>query len=257
MADPLDDVGSGLTRREWLKHAGIAGAAAAVAPIGLLVARWRDQPLAPGRPARKPDRPPKRRRSTRSSARLIPTDENGPGAREARAARYIDRALGGALASSRDAYRSGLAAMDAHADATKGGPFAGLSARDQDAVLSDMERNAATGFTPTSAAFFNLLRTHTLQGTFGDPYYGGNADFVGWDLLGYPGLRLAVSAERSAARCEPDASAHLGVRPRHVLAEASASGPHPAHQTPWRLGSGPPTSSSSALAPRAASRHFR
>src|SRR5579871_2278857 len=32
-------------------------------------------------------------------ARLIPTDANGPGAREARAAHYIDRALGGALAS--------------------------------------------------------------------------------------------------------------------------------------------------------------
>ena len=32
-------------------------------------------------------------------ARLIPTDENGPGAAEARAAHYIDRALGGPLAS--------------------------------------------------------------------------------------------------------------------------------------------------------------
>ena len=30
-------------------------------------------------------------------ARIIPTDANGPGAREARAAQYIDRALGGAL----------------------------------------------------------------------------------------------------------------------------------------------------------------
>ena len=34
-------------------------------------------------------------------ARLIPSDANGPGAREARAAHYIDRALGGALASAR------------------------------------------------------------------------------------------------------------------------------------------------------------
>jgi hypothetical protein len=39
-----------------------------------------------------------------------------------------------------------------------------------------------------------MLRTHTWQGTFGDPYYGGNANFIGWDLLGYPGLRLAVTA---------------------------------------------------------------
>src|SRR5476651_2248089 len=45
-------------------------------------------------------------------ARLIPTDATGPGAAEARAAHYIDRALGGALASSRQAYTAGLAALD-------------------------------------------------------------------------------------------------------------------------------------------------
>ena len=37
-------------------------------------------------------------------ARLIPTDANGPGATEARAAHYIDRALGGALAPARPAW---------------------------------------------------------------------------------------------------------------------------------------------------------
>ena len=131
-------------------------------------------------------------------ARLIPTDENGPGAREARAARYIDRALGGALAASRDAYRSGLAAVDAHARKVKGAPFADLAAGDQDDVLTDVERNVATGFTPNAATFFALVRTHTIHGTFGDPYYGGNANFVGWDLLGYPGLRLVVGPNDQA-----------------------------------------------------------
>jgi hypothetical protein len=28
---------------------------------------------------------------------------------------------------------------------------------------------------------------------FGDPYYGGNANFVGWDLVGYPGVRTMVT----------------------------------------------------------------
>ena len=190
MADPLDDVGSGLTRREWLKHAGIAGAAAAVAPAGALAREGRS----PQGDSLESLTVAEATVLDAAVARLIPTDEHGPGAREAKAARYIDRALGGALASSREAYRSGLAAIDAHARRTKGGPFATLAERDQDAVLSDLESNTASGFTPNSAAFFNLLRTHTLQGTFGDPYYGGNANFVGWDLLGYPGLRLAVSA---------------------------------------------------------------
>jgi gluconate 2-dehydrogenase gamma chain len=129
------------------------------------------------------------------TARLIPTDATGPGAAEARAAHYIDRALGGALAGFRDAYRAGLAGVDTYAQAAKGAPFARLQASDQDAVLTDLERNAATGF-EGSAAFFNLALAHTVQGTFGDPFYGGNRNFAGWDLIGYPGVRLAVTAEQ-------------------------------------------------------------
>jgi len=128
-------------------------------------------------------------------ARLIPSDENGPGAAEARAAHYIDRALMGPLRGSRDAYAAGLAAIDVYAQASKGAAFAGLAPRDQDAVLTDMEANVATGFMPNAATFFNLVRTHTIQGTFCDPYYGGNANFVGWDLIGYPGLRMAVGPD--------------------------------------------------------------
>ena len=37
------------------------------------------------------------------------------------------------------------------------------------------------------------------QGMFGDPYYGGNANFVGWDLLGYPGIRTMVTADDQKA----------------------------------------------------------
>ena len=127
-------------------------------------------------------------------ARIIPTDENGPGAREARAAHYIDRALGGALADSRGAYRAGLAALDRHARSSHGKLFAELSPADQDSVLIDVERGNATGF-PGSGAFFELVRTHTIQGTFCDPYDGGNANFVGWDLIGYPGIRTVVTAD--------------------------------------------------------------
>jgi gluconate 2-dehydrogenase gamma chain len=128
-------------------------------------------------------------------ARLIPTDENGPGAAEARAAHYIDRALAGPLRSSREAYAAGLAALDAYAQSKNGALFARLSAPDQDAILADMEKNVATGFVPNAATFFNLVRAHTIQGTFCDPYYGGNANFVGWDLIGFPGLRMAVTED--------------------------------------------------------------
>jgi gluconate 2-dehydrogenase gamma chain len=128
-------------------------------------------------------------------ARLIPSDENGPGATEARAAHYIDRALTGPLRSSREAYAAGLAAIDAYAQSTKGAIFARLTVPDQDMVLTDMEKNVASGFVPDAATFFNLVRIHTIQGTFCDPYYGGNANFVGWDLIGYPGIRMSVGED--------------------------------------------------------------
>jgi gluconate 2-dehydrogenase gamma chain len=138
-------------------------------------------------------------------SRLIPADTSGPGALEAGAARYIDRALGEALATHRATYQAGLAAVDAYSRATHGNAFAALAPEAQDAVLTAMEENRATGFTPSSAAFFELVLQHTLEGTFGDPHYGGNQGFVGWELIGYPGLRLAVTAEdqRMNAALEP------------------------------------------------------
>ena len=47
-------------------------------------------------------------------ARLIPRDANGPGALEAGAARYIDGALGDALAAQRPAYAAGLGRLTVH-----------------------------------------------------------------------------------------------------------------------------------------------
>lgn len=189
-----------LSRRELLKQMGIVGASAA-APIG--VVSGSRVPDTDSFPAPAPSAREALETLTAAEsdtleaivARLIPADENGPGATAARAAHYIDRALGGPLAGSRQAYAAGLSATDSYAQASKGAPFAKLSAKDQDAVLTDMERNVAAGFRPDSAAFFRLVRSHTIEGTFSDPYYGGNAGFVGWDLIGYPGVRTTVSAD--------------------------------------------------------------
>ena len=196
----------GLSRRDLLKHAAVIGVVAAVPteklnPAGASVsAQGALETLTPG----------EFETLEAIVGRLIPTDENGPGATEARAAHYIDGALTNALASSRDAYATGLAAVDAYAEATKGGAFAQLSPQDQDGVLREMEENVATGFTPSASAFFSVVRSHTIQGTFCDPHYGGNADFIGWDLVGYPGVRLSV---------EPD-DQRIDVAPttRHVSA---------------------------------------
>jgi len=131
-------------------------------------------------------------------ARIIPSDANGPGALEARADRFIDRALAGALKASRPAYTSGLAAVNAAARSSRSNDFAKLSVTDQDAVLTAVQQS--------SAQFFNLIRTHTIQGTFSDPFYGGNANFIGWDLIGYPGARTSVSADLQRLDKKPESS---------------------------------------------------
>lgn len=181
-------------RRELFKRAGVATAAVAVVPATTLTASAQGRG-APAREALEVLTAAESDVLEAMCARIVPTDENGPGAAEARAAHYIDRALTGPLASSKANYVTGLAALDAHAKATKGAPFAKLNARDQDAILADLEQNAVEGFRPNSAGFFNMVRGHTLQGMFSDPYYGGNANFVGWDLLGFPGIRMVASAD--------------------------------------------------------------
>ena len=201
------------SRRELLKRVGGASAVAAF-PSGMLlpVIQPATAEAAPAQAAALPREALETLTAAEAqaleaiAARLIPSDDSGPGATEARAAHYIDRALGGALASSRDAYRAGLAAVDRYAETNKGAPFARLSSLDQDAVLQDLERDVATGFSPNAATFFNLVLAHTIQGTFCDPYYGGNANFVGWDLIGYPGVRLAVTADQQRLDARPAAT---------------------------------------------------
>ena len=196
-----------ISRRDLLKRAGAIGAAAAgpgaTSADGARPFQGREHEGGPERPAPHHEaarEPLENLTATEADlleavvARLIPTDATGPGATEARAAHYIDRALGGALASSRQAYTAGLAALDRYARSSRGKAFAELPATDQDSVLIDVETGAATGFTGGSAPFFALVLNHTHQGTFGDPYYGGNAHFIGWDLIGYPGIRTMVTA---------------------------------------------------------------
>lgn len=127
--------------------------------------------------------------------RLVPHDENGPGGGELGAQHYIDRALAGPNANEKASFIEGLTAANAFAVKSQGKPFAELAADAQDAVLTALDTGTATGFTPNSRAFFTRLRRLVLEGCFSDPYYGGNKGFAGWDLIGYPGPRLAVAPD--------------------------------------------------------------
>lgn len=189
MGETEDRAAKGLRRRELLRRAGVLGAAAAV-PAGL---------AAPAGGA--PERDQLRAFAAQDAdtleavlARLIPEDASGPGAVKARVGRYIDRQIAGEQKGTAALYEAGLPALDEYARAKHGSAFAQLAGGLQDDVLRDLEAGVAPGFVPDSNTFFSLLREHAFQGMFGDPVHGGNAGFAGWDLLGYPGVKLNFTA---------------------------------------------------------------
>jgi gluconate 2-dehydrogenase gamma chain len=123
--------------------------------------------------------------------RLMPGVADKPGANDAAVLNYIDLALSGAYAELQDFYRRGLAQLDSYCRKTHNGPFQHLSAAEQDEVIAALEEGRATGFMwPTAQEFFNTIRTHTMEGMFADPLYGGNKDFAGWRLVGFPGAQV-------------------------------------------------------------------
>lgn len=130
------------------------------------------------------------------AARIIPGTPEDPGAREAGAAVYVDRALSGKYADLQTLYRIGLAALDEHCRQQRGRGFEELDSDIQDAVLEEISELQAVA--PMVASdrpraggeldyFFNVVREHVIQGTFCDPIYGGNRDGIGWKLVGFPG----------------------------------------------------------------------
>lgn len=125
--------------------------------------------------------------------RIFPSDDSGPGAKEAGVVIYIDRQLAGPYGRDKYRYTKGpwVESVPEHGYQgqanpqqiyrqgipTLGSDFGSLSAPDQDARLQGIEKSM----------FFELLRTHTIEGMFCDPLHGGNAGMIGWQLIGYPG----------------------------------------------------------------------
>jgi len=149
-----------------------------------------------------------------ATARLIPGDANDPGALEAGVPFFIDRQLSGPYgradrwymegpwASGSDQqgyqlretpaqlYRKAIAGIDAHCrDRFDGKVYAELSAEDQEHVLHDLDENKIELEEFPSQAFFSMLWQNTQEGFLSDPMYGGNRNFAGWKLIGFPGPR--------------------------------------------------------------------
>jgi len=133
--------------------------------------------------------------------RIFPSDDSGPGAKEAGVIIYIDRQLAGPYGTDRfrytkapfgestpehgyqgqqnpqQIYKEGIQKL--------GDDFADLDGSKRDELLHGIE----------STLFFRMLRTHTIEGMFSDPLHGGNHDLIGWQLIGFPGPRMSYLKE--------------------------------------------------------------
>ena len=187
--DRNDERTSGLNRRAFLQRGGIYGA-------GVLVALNLPRPDA-ARAAAESTTPVVLSQADwttleAATARIIPTDHE-PGAKEANCVNFIDKALANEDAVAVPLYKGGLAALDGVAKVRHGEAFAALEAEAQDAILGDLEKGSAAewaiGDQLPSPIFFETLRVHTIVGFLADPSYGGNADYAGWRVAGYPGPR--------------------------------------------------------------------
>jgi gluconate 2-dehydrogenase gamma chain len=127
------------------------------------------------------------------AARIVPSEVGSPGAREAQAIVYIDRALAGYFASLQGIYREGIDRVEAMSAASFGNSFVELEDSQQDELMQEM----ASG-PPKAAEFFAIVYEHVIEGVFGDPLYGGNANAVGWKLIGFPGAQWGYSAAQMA-----------------------------------------------------------
>ena len=144
--------------------------------------------------------------------RLIPTDDLGPGARDAGVTCYIDRQLCSAWGTHgrnyrsgpwldgtpeqgfqsrltpQEIYRIGIREINEFCRARHEKLFEHLPAERQDEVLQALEQDKVELPSLSSRLFFNLLWRNTEEGYFADPMYGGNRGKVGWKLLGFPGV---------------------------------------------------------------------
>ncbi len=147
------------------------------------------------------------------TARIIPSDDTGPGAKEAGVADFIDHQLAGFYGRGQrwymqgpfpepletqgyqaphppaELWRTGLAALEQHCRDNHGAGFAALEDDTQDDILRAMEDGEIDLGSTNAAQFFDFMREMTIEGFFCDPVYGGNRDMVGWRMVGFPGAR--------------------------------------------------------------------
>lgn len=150
-------------------------------------------------------------------ARLIPADDDGPGAREAGVVVFLDRQLAGAWGhgdhffrkgpflsgtpqqgyqlafTPAEMFRLGFWKLDDNARKLRGAAFADLTDAQQDELLVQAEQGKLDFGPLPSGTFFASLLDAAMEGFFSDPIYGGNREKIGWKLVGFPGVHASYA----------------------------------------------------------------
>lgn len=147
-------------------------------------------------------------------ARLIPGTPDDPGGVEAAVPFFIDSQLSGPYGRAdrwymegpwgdgteqqgyqinktpAQLYRAAIARIEEHCrEKFEGKTFAQLPEDTQDQVLKGLEKGDITLSDVPAKTFFTMFWKNTQEGFLSDPMYGGNRNFAGWKLIGFPGPR--------------------------------------------------------------------
>ena len=120
------------------------------------------------------------------SEQIIPTD-NWLGGKDAGVVNFIDLQLIGPYRRFQQDYRKGLTALQNTCENKFQSKFENLSWDKQTDVLKKMEAGNLGGDVWSKGFnkyFFELLRSHCLQGYYGSPRHGGNKNFVSYKMIG-------------------------------------------------------------------------
>lgn len=109
------------------------------------------------------------------AAQIVPSGGT-PGAREAGVVYFIDHIHAGPYAAGASQFLAGLA--DFQAEFTR---------RNPGAAFADLEAGVQLGYLKSieTTPFFGTMKFLTVLGLLALPAYGGNADKVGWKLVGF------------------------------------------------------------------------
>ncbi|MFQ6371387.1 gluconate 2-dehydrogenase subunit 3 family protein [Shewanella sp. YIC-542] len=148
--------------------------------------------------------------------RLIPADDNGPGALQTNVPVFIDLQMQGDFGQAKDwymkgpffenlpaeygyqspltpaqTYQKGIGATNAYCQQHLGQQFADLTHQQQEQVLTQLQEDKLPLSGVSGKQFFDFLLQNTKEGYFADPIHGGNKDMAAWKMIGFPGARAS------------------------------------------------------------------